>query len=147
MSKFVKIRSVTLPVLKMASGVTRYLAILGPMHLGKPIDDDKEPATIAHAVDMETGEEGQLICSTVLANELSSNYPDHSYVRKGFELTSTKVPDKKYNIISLCEVGIPEELEAAITAMCKSAAGSKVTPITPVDRALNKAVVAGKKRA
>lgn len=115
--QFQKIKAVTLPVLKLELNETRYIAILGAMHEGKKIDDKKEPATLAHAVDMRTGEEGLLICATVLKKELQENYPGEDYVGKGFEITKHRDPEKKYNVFSIAEVSIPEEIAPSIDAM------------------------------
>jgi hypothetical protein len=125
--QFQRVRSVTLPVLKLEKNQTRYLAILGAMHKGKKIDDQKEAATICRAVDMSTGEEGQVICPTVMEKELNENYPGETYVGRGFEVTLTRVPDKRYNIVSLAEVSIPAELEATIDKMRRNGASASAT--------------------
>jgi hypothetical protein len=52
--QFRKIRSVTLPVLKMTEGVERFFKFVSEMYLGKQIDDKKEPATLAQVIDLET---------------------------------------------------------------------------------------------
>ena len=131
--KFKKLRTVTLAVLKLPKNGVRYIAFVGPMHIGKttakaagtdaegkakPMD----PATVAHAVDMETGEEGVVICPAVMVNELNSNYPGEGYVGKGFEVSVTRVPEKRYNLVSLSEVEVPEATEAAIIAIRKALA-------------------------
>lgn len=120
--KFQRVRSVTLPVLKLEKGQTRYIAVLSAMHKGKKIDDQKEAATIIRAVDMTTGEEGQIIVPTVMEKELIENYPGESYVGRGFEVTLTRVPEKRYNIVSLAEVSIPEEMESTIDKMRRNGA-------------------------
>ena len=118
---FQRLRSVTLPVLKLEKGKARYIALLGPMHLGKKLDDTKEAATLCRAIDMTTGEEGLIICTTVFAKELNENYPGEAYVGRGFEVIITHDPEKKYNHVSICEVSIPEEIEATIAALSAQA--------------------------
>ena len=128
--KFARIRTVTLPVLKLDPKAPRYLMFIGPMHVGEAIKAGEgkkqmEPATVAHAIDMETGEEGQLICSAMIKSQLERTYPGETYVGRGFELVSTKVPDKRYNIVTIAEVAVPEEIEAAAVAIRKASAGAK----------------------
>lgn len=121
--KFAKLRQVTLGVLKLSSKEPRYICIVDAMHVSadiapeqpakdsdKPSAKRKEPATVAHALDMETGEEGVLICSAMIKSQLNREYPGDSYVGRGFELISTKVPDKAYNIVSIAEVEVPDDV-------------------------------------
>jgi hypothetical protein len=104
------IKNVTLPVLKLkADGLARYFKITGPMHLGKKIDDQKEAATICTAIDCETGEVGQIVCPTVMQKELRESYQGESYVGKFFEVVLTRVPEKKYNIVTLTEIADPTD--------------------------------------
>lgn len=111
-AKFVPkvLKHVTLPVLKLtADGKPRYFKLTGPMHVGKKIDDQKEAATICNATDCATGEVGQIVCPTVMQKELNDNYPKDAYVGKFFELVLTRVPEKKYNIVTLTEIADPTE--------------------------------------
>jgi len=126
-SKFKRVRAVTLPVLKLEKGKPRYVFMLGPLHSGKKIDDQKEAATLIHAVDMETGEEGLIICPSVMVKELQENYPGESYVRKGFEVILTRVPEKRYNLVSLTEVAPPDDFEPPAAAPAESAPAAKST--------------------
>lgn len=104
------LKNVTLPVLKLkADGQPRYFHIKGPMHLGKKVDDQKEPATLAQAIDCETGELGVIVCPTVMQKELNESYPGNGYVGKFFELVLTRVPEKSYNIVTLTEIADPTE--------------------------------------
>lgn len=120
---FQKIRQVTLPVLKLEKGKPRYLFVLAPMTVGKKIDDQKEAATVMHAVDMESGEEGLVIVPTVMQKELNESYPNGSYVRKGFEVILTRVPEKRYNIVSICEVAPPDDFVPPAVASAAPATG------------------------
>lgn len=118
--QFTKLRQVTLGVLKLSPKEPRYIYIVAPMHVSADIAPDapakegapkkKEPATVAHALDMQTGEEGVLICSAMLKSQLQREYPGDGYVGRGFEFTSTKVPDKAYNIVSIAEVDVPDDV-------------------------------------
>ena len=133
---FKKIRSVTLPVLKLVPKEERFILFIGPMHLGKttgalkaddgdgstPKKAKMEPATVAHCLDMSTGEEGVVICPAVMVNELNVNYPGETYVGRGFGVSLTKVPEKRYNIVTLSEVGVPDDIAAAGAAIRKALA-------------------------
>ena len=45
--KFKKVKAVVRPVLKLTPGVEVYFKVTGPLHLGRKVDDNKEPATLA----------------------------------------------------------------------------------------------------
>lgn len=124
-SKFKRVRAVTLPVLKLEKGKPRYVYMLGALHSGKKIDDQKEAATLIHAVDMETGEEGLIICPAIMVKELQENYPGESYVRKGFEVILTRVPEKRYNLVSLTEVAPPDDFTPPTVAAPADPAAAK----------------------
>lgn len=134
--------AVTLPVIKLAAGVQRFVHFDGPMHIGKDTGQvmngkKMEPATVANVTDLETGEQGVLICATVLAGELRNAYPDDSYVGKGFAVTLIKVPEKKYNMYEILEI---EPDEARVDGDNRGGSGS-----TPGDDATGKAAT-GKAR-
>lgn len=141
-AQFKKLRKVTLPVLKLPKDDERFLFIVGPMHIGKTTqnasgdakDDGKkkmEPAMVAHALDMSTGEEGIIICPAVLQNELNSNYPGETYVDRGFSIALTRVPEKRYNIVQLSEVEVPDEVRRAAKAIRDAIkAAEKVAEVT-----------------
>lgn len=128
--KFTKLRQVTLPVLKLKPNTERYVYFIGPMHIGETIEakakdgapakPKKEPATIAHALDMETGEEGIVICAAMLKGELNKHYPGERYVGRGFSISQTRIPDKDYNQVTICEVAVPDDVSAAGAAIRKA---------------------------
>lgn len=132
--KFARLRAVTLSVLKLEKGQPRFLYFIGPMHKGKKIDDQKEPATLIHAMDMETGEEGVVIVPTVMQKELIENYPDESYVGKGFEVTITRDMEKKYNHVAISEVSVPDDFTppSSKAALDAAAATAKTPGPAPV---------------
>jgi len=105
----IRLKQVTLPVIKLVKDVPLYMWVKGPMHVGKKIDDQKEAATIMEIVDCETGQLGLVICGAVMAKELNEGYPGDSYVGKFFEVTPTRVPEKRYNIYSICEIADPRD--------------------------------------
>lgn len=111
-------KAITLPVLKLTPGEERYLQFIGAMHIGKDTGQSMngkkmDPATVADVIDLQTGEAGVLICATVLQKEIRDAYPDDSYVGRGFAITVTKVPEKKYNLYSILEIE-PDEAQIAV---------------------------------
>lgn len=111
MATFKKIRQVTLPVLKLEKGKPRYLYILSPMYIGEQIEADRAAATLIHAVDMESGEEGLVVVPAVMQSELAKAYANNAYVGKGFEVVVTKPQGKNYNLVSIAEVAPPEDFK------------------------------------
>lgn len=107
-SRFKKVKAITLPLLKMENEVEYYLKFDGPMFLGKAIDDKKEAATLANVTNLESGEQVQIICATVLRGILDEAYPGEEYVGKCFEIVKHRDLEKKYNTYSVCEVAEPE---------------------------------------
>lgn len=112
-----KIRSITKQLLKLENNRPYYLRLVGPMFLGKKIDDQKEPATLIDVVNLETGEENQIIVAAVLKGILHETYEGDSYVGKCFEVVKHRIAEAKYNTFNLSEIADPnedaEEVEAA----------------------------------
>lgn len=115
--KFKKKKTVTVPVLKLKPDAPAVVRIESRMEKSKQIEgkgaaDDKkkmEPATIAHCVDMTTGEECIIIVGKVLEGVLNDTYPEHSYVGKCFEIVNRgKIGDKDYNTYNVTEVEIED---------------------------------------
>jgi hypothetical protein len=105
--KFKKLAAVTLPVVKFAPDVPKYIRIEGAIYTGKKVEEKKDAARICHIVDHETGEEGLMIVGKVLEGTLVEKYPDDSYVGKSFEIINHGIRgDKKYNTYSITEVEI-----------------------------------------
>lgn len=115
--KFTIKKNVTLPLLKIVANSTRYFKMTGAMFIGKEIEggrkdaagNPQKPATLAHCVDLETGEEGQFIVSHVLYSELNGAYPDDSYVGKSFAFSFTRPAGKKYNLVTIAEIEVQAE--------------------------------------
>lgn len=105
-------KNVTLPLLKIKpNGAPAFVRFEEKMHLGKEIRENKsnkkmEPATLAHVVNIETGEECEIICPLLLRERLNENYPDDSYVGKCFRITLTREEGKKYNLVGLQEIEV-----------------------------------------
>lgn len=105
----------TKAVIKFEKDVPVYVKIVGAMHAGKQIKGtgDKqsmEPATLCDVVNLESGEEMQLIVSTLVKSILDDNYPGDTYVGKGFQITKhNKREGKRYFDYSVDEVSLPED--------------------------------------
>jgi hypothetical protein len=125
--KFARLRSITAAVLKLKPGQPRFFFVRSAAFTGKKIDDKKEAATLIYAADMETGEEGLVLLTSVMKKELFEAYPGESYVGRGFEMCITKAADPaagvRYNHISLAEVSLPDDF---VRPGCLNADGSPV---------------------
>lgn len=102
--KFTRRKSVAVPLFKLEPGQPIFVKVDGAMFLGKKVDEKKEAATLLPVVDLETGEEGQIIVGAVLRELFLEQYPDDAYVGKGFEITVRKRADKKYNTYDVFEI-------------------------------------------
>lgn len=110
MSQFKKIKDVTLPFLKLQNEVLYYFKFTGEMYKGKKIDDQKEAATLANVINLETGEKCQIICPTVLQGILREEYGE-DYVGRCFEIVKHRDAGQKYSTFSVAEVADPNEGE------------------------------------
>lgn len=87
------VRHVTQSVLRFAEDEARTVKILEAMRISAPRNPDSKrakamgPATVMACVDIDTGEEGLVICNKVLASSLTEAYPADAYVGKVFEIT------------------------------------------------------------
>lgn len=117
-SKFTKLRTVTLGVLKLRPNQPRIVFIGTPMYQAKKIDAKKEAAIIVRGLDLESGEEGIIMCSAVMRSELFDQYGATGYVGKVFEVVVTKGADRSgdnpvaYNHVSITELGAPDDFKA-----------------------------------
>jgi hypothetical protein len=92
-------KHVTKQLFKLKPGVEYYFQFKGPMHVGKKIDDAKEPAILADVVDLSTGEFGQIICAKLVRDALNDAYANDTYVGKSFAVELMRVPEKRYNML------------------------------------------------
>jgi hypothetical protein len=123
MATFKKIRAVTQTVLKLEKTKPRFVFITGPMYLGEKLPNSTmEAATLMPCVDMESGEVGVVLAPAILQKELNKHYPGESYVNRGFEITTTRNAEKKYNHVSISEVSVPDEVMAMVAQARKDAA-------------------------
>lgn len=90
-------RLVTLPVLSLKSGDIAFVKFLSKIEQSKVKQKDKDgkeqdPAHIAQVTMLDTGENRTLICNAVLRSIMLEEYPNDSYIEKGFQI---KVADPK----------------------------------------------------
>lgn len=112
--KFKRLKAVVRPQLKLMAGVEVHVKIVGPMHLGKQLKDDKEPATLVDIVNLDTGEEMQIILPKIVREVLAEQYPSDKYIGKCFALELMRVPEKRYNLVKTLVEIEPDEAQVAV---------------------------------
>lgn len=109
------VKHVTLPTLKLAEGTPVYVKILDAIFKGKvqpPKKDEapKKPPSIFNVVNLEDGEQMQMVAGTVVEREILDNYPKDGYVGKCFMIEKGKkkgTGDRKYFTYSIAEIEDP----------------------------------------
>lgn len=127
MKTFRKLKSVTRNLFKLSNNNEYYFKFQEPIFLGKKIGD-KDPAHLANVINLETGEEGQIILGAVLVGILNENYPDDAYVSRCFEIVKFRDAASAYNTYNVSEVADPsedDEIEAEAEAEAEAPAPSK----------------------
>lgn len=110
--EFETVRVVNRQLLKFEKDVPRHVMFEGKMHLGKEMkakegEKKKEPATLADVVNLETGEQVQIIISAVVKSVLEEEYPKDAYLGKCFTITKRgKAPGKSYEQYTVIEVKV-----------------------------------------
>lgn len=109
--KYTRVRSVTLPTLKLIEEQTVHVTITSAMQVStvtqkpKAGEQAKEPATVCNVTDLDTGDIAQMICGAALKGVLNESYPKDEYVGKSFEITKhAKAAGKRYNTYSVFEI-------------------------------------------
>lgn len=122
-------KTLTRPVVHLEEGKPAYVKITLAMYVGKdmeakrrgrPSDNPdakkKEPATLAECVNLETGAEEVLICSTVVKSTLTETYPNDSYVNKCFSITKlAKQSGRDYFKYHILEIEDPTATDEPAT--------------------------------
>lgn len=103
-------RAITLPLLKPQLDVPVYIKVTSKVFVGKDIAAQKgaakmEAANLINCVNLETGEDCQMIVPAVLAGIFSDEFKDDSYVGCGFMVTKhPKGSGKAYHPFSVSEL-------------------------------------------
>jgi hypothetical protein len=108
MATYSVIKKVTLPLSKWVVDQEKLLTITSEIFTGKEIKGDKkmEPAELFNAIDLETGEEVQVIVGAVLKGILNDEYPNNGYVGKSFAIIQHNAQGKKYKTYSVLEIDV-----------------------------------------
>lgn len=110
-NKFKRTAAITLPTLSHKKVDTYYLKALAPMYKGKqmPAKEGKPaepPADCLRVINLETGEEGEYLLSTIAKERLSEM---KDYVGKCFEFTKLGRRDgKRYDDYAIYEIEDPD---------------------------------------
>lgn len=116
-------KKLTLPTFKFIVDVPFYCLFLAPIHRGtqrgtpkkRPDGTDEEPPMLAHVVNMETGEHGQIMIAEIIRTEITENFKNDSYVGHGFAITKQKRKEgKRYDPYNIDEVDVPEALTEVV---------------------------------
>jgi hypothetical protein len=123
-SKIKKLKSVTLPLLKQEDEKEYYVKITSKFYKGKDINGNttadttdtgkadsvkkKEPPYLCRIVNLETGEEMELIANSVMKSNLEEIYPDSGYVGKCFEVVRYNIQGKQYKGYHITEISWDE---------------------------------------
>lgn len=110
---FTVVKNVTLPLIKPEIDVPVFVKVTSAVFVGKDIAEKtpgakkKEPAKLINCINLQTGEEAQLIVPSVLAGIFTDEYKDDSYVGKCFQLIKhAKKAGKEYHPFTVREIKV-----------------------------------------
>lgn len=95
------------PLLKHEPGKTIFVKFTSEPAPGKKIEEDKDPAMVARVIDLETGEECEMLVASVLLGILTEKFPQgitgHSFeIEKSAEMSGKG--KQKYYTFKLWEI-------------------------------------------
>lgn len=105
-------KNITLPLIKPQLDVPVYVKVTSAVFEGKKIEGtgDKakmEPAHLFNCINLETGEEAQMIAPAVLMGIFTDEYENDAYVGKGFRIIKhPKASGKRYHAFSVAELDL-----------------------------------------
>ena len=105
------LKKVTRELLKLKDNMPVYIKVLCATYQAEPTEAKQgavqmDPPILANVVDLETGEEMQMIFPKVLEEEIHKNYPDNSYVDHCFSVEKFKIDGKKYSGFKISEIEV-----------------------------------------
>lgn len=112
------LKVLTLPLIKIRAGITVHVKPTAPFYLAKPQkvkegEEAETPPTLLNVVNLETGEEAQIILGTMLRDIFADDYPESSYVNRGFRIicgeqkAAKSGGGKRYNQYTVVEIELP----------------------------------------
>lgn len=115
------VKVLTLPLLKLRAGLTIFIKPTEKMFQAKPQknvkadseDANKKPPTLMHCIDLQTGEQVQIIPGSILADIFNDDYPNDTYVGRGFKIVVGEQKavqgggGKRYNQYTVSEIKLP----------------------------------------
>lgn len=116
---FVKVKSVTRPILKMDGSKPVYFKVEGAIHLAPAMEGGRKqkdaagnelpPPEIMFVTNLETGEESTIVVNKVLGSELQSVYPSDAYVGKSFAVEKiAPAGNKRYATFQISEIELQQ---------------------------------------
>jgi hypothetical protein len=127
MVEYVTKKLLTVPTLKLVEGKTVHIKVVDAMRLGKPGKPDKDgkskdPATIVSVINLDDGEQMQVVVPAVLKSVWNEDYTDGAYVGACFAVTKLgRNPGKSYIDYKVIEIEDPTA--AATPAARRTRAG------------------------
>ena len=107
-NNFTRMKSIVVPVYSFKNRTSGFFLTQSAIRMKKSEDEEgKEKVTpLMRIVDLETGEECDMIVPTLLMSELQENYPEDSYAGKKFEVAVSASPKegKRYKSVQLWEI-------------------------------------------
>jgi hypothetical protein len=124
-AKFVPkvIKQVSTNLLKLKPGMTVYVKVTDAMKKAPALkkqqtlpdgEKPKEPPTLLPCINLETGEVATIIAGSVLVDLFNDEYPNGSYVGKGFAIevkdqkASAGGGGRRYNNYNVAEIEVPK---------------------------------------
>jgi len=121
-------KQITFQLLKLVDGATVHVEITKSMWTGKEIAGGAgkakmDAARLVRVINLETGEEMEMIINKVLEEIFGEEYPDNAYVGKWFGITKhAKADGKEYNTFTLVELEKTGGIETPVENDKKGAA-------------------------
>ncbi len=125
---------VTLPLLKQKVGNPIFVYFLKPHAPGELRDGDTQPPTLAHVIDLTTGDESEIILTVVTKKKLDECYKQDGYVGRAFKIELHAVEGKKYHSPDIAELTLDNDQKTWLDSV-----RAKVTGTNPAEMQQEKA--------
>lgn len=105
---FNRLKAVVVPSYSFKKRTSGFFKVTAPIKIKMHTDEkgEEKSTPILRIIDLETGEDCDMIVPTLLVSELTENYPDDGYVDKKFEVSVSADPKegKRYKTVQLWEL-------------------------------------------